>query len=178
MLKNWILSLTAIFTGLISTQFSGCASGGYKWTRAYSQWVNSTHIVLRIVLYILTSVVYVVTLIVDAVIFNTMDFWNGTVSKGTYEFKEGDKTYVVTHDIQNGLRSSLIKIHQANKQINTFEIRETAQNEIELYKDGQLQAKGTDLNSLPQIVVFKNDGKSIDSKTYLFTQFSSKFAIR
>jgi len=178
MLKNWILSLTAIFTGLIASQFSGCASGGYKWTRAYSQWVNSTHIVLRILIYLLTGVVYYVALIVDLVIFNTMDFWNGRISKGTYEFKEGDKTYVVTHDIQNGLRNSIIKIHQSNGQIKTLEIRETSQNEIELYQDGRLQAKGTDLNSLPQIVVYKADGKTIDSQTYLFTQFSWKFAIR
>ena len=72
---------------------AGCASGGFKLTRQYARWVNSQNIILRIVIYILTSVVFAVTMLIDFVIFNTLDFWNGTVAAGSYEFKDGDKLF-------------------------------------------------------------------------------------
>lgn len=172
MFKKWVLSIVSVWVALIATQFSGCASGGYKLTRKYSQWVNSNHIIIRVIVFLVTMPLYGILLLIDAVIFNTIDFWTGTVAKGTYEFNKGDKTYVVTHDIKDGLRNSLIKITNADKTQNTIEIRETATHEIEMYRDGQIQAKASSLNALPLITQYKEDGKTIASQDYIFTQFS------
>jgi hypothetical protein len=177
MQKKVLLILVSIWTALVASQFSGCASGGFKWTRTYARWVNSNHIVLRIVLYVLTSVVFAVTLLFDMVIFNTLDFWNGTVAKGTYEFKDGDKTYVVTHDIQNGLRSSFIKITDNHNSVQTVEIRENSNREIEFYQNGTLQAKGVNLSTLPKVVIYNLDGKTVASESFILDQFS-KLALK
>ena len=88
MKKLWVkplLCVTALSVAMLAT--AGCASGGFKLTREYARWVNSKNIILRIILYILTAVVFAVTMLIDLVVFNTMDFWNGTVSQGDYKFK-------------------------------------------------------------------------------------------
>lgn len=59
----------AVWSAVLAT---GCASGGFKLTRQYAQFVNRQQLILRIVLYILTSIVFAATLLIDAVIFNTM----------------------------------------------------------------------------------------------------------
>src|SRR5688572_8030721 len=98
-LSFFFLSSIACFTMALT---SGCASGGFKLTRQYARWVNSQNIILRIVLYILTFIVFAVTLLIDAVVFNTIDFWEGKVSEGTYDFKDGDKVYQVRHEFLPG----------------------------------------------------------------------------
>src|SRR5690606_10112033 len=100
---------------------------GFKITRQYARFVNSQMIVLRIILYILTSIVFAVTLLVDMVVFNTIDFWNGTVSQGDYEFKDGGKTYHARHEIlPSKLKQSTIKISDENgKHLQEVVLRET-----------------------------------------------------
>lgn len=143
---------------------TGCASGGFSLTRQYARWVNSQHIVIRIILYLLTSVVFAVTLLVDVVIFNTMDFWQGRVSQGIYEFSGEGKTFHVEHKIHPGssLKESLIKVADLEgKLLQEVRLQELVSGEIEMYVDGILRAKASDLNSLPQVAHFDVSGKTV-----------------
>lgn len=149
---------------------TGCASGGFKLTRQYARWVNSQQLILRIVLYILTSVVFAVTLLVDAVVFNTIDFWEGRVSAGDFKFKEGGKTYHVKHEFQTGtkLKRSSIRVTDANDSLlQEIVLNETASEEIELYVDGKLRTRVRDLNSIPVASIFDRDGNLIDNSHIL-----------
>lgn len=146
---------------------SGCASGGFKLTRQYAGWVNSQNIILRIILYILTMVVFGVTLLIDAVVFNTMDFWEGRVSQGNFNFKEGDKTYQVLHETipDSQLRRSTIQIFGSdNRQIQLVVLQETPKNEIELYVDGVLRTKVANISAIPVASLFDAKGKLVEQK--------------
>ena len=83
-----VMILTFAVTGLNS----GCASGGFQLTRSFAGWVNSQNVVLRVILYILTAVIFAVTLLIDLLINNTIDFWDGKVSAGTYNFSKDEET--------------------------------------------------------------------------------------
>ncbi len=147
---------------------SGCASGGFKLTRQYAGWVNSQSTILRVVLYILTIPVYAVTMLVDMIYFNTMDFWEGRVSEGTYKFKDAEKTYVVKHEYMPGtrLRRSTIHINGSDeKRIQEIVLNETASGEIEMFIDGNVRARGRNLLSTPTVSVFDQKGKLLEDKT-------------
>jgi hypothetical protein len=140
-------------------------SGGFKLTRQYAGWVNSQHLVIRVVLYILTMVVYGVTLLVDAVVFNTQDFWEGRVSAGTYEFKDGAKTYHVRHEHIPGLRlrRSTIRVHDPKQAtVQEFVVAETATSDVELYVNGKLRKRAHGVSEAPVISTFDQHGRLID----------------
>lgn len=150
---------------------TGCVSGGFKLTRQYASWVNSNHIVIRIILYILTSIVFFVTLVVDAVVFNTMDFWEGKVSQGTYEFTEGEKTFVVQHQIlpDTHLRQSKIKVlDKLGSLEQTLVISESNTGRIELHVDGKLRTQVTDISTFPMLTLFNADGEVTENHALLF----------
>ena len=143
---------------------SGCASGGYKLTRQYARFVNSQNIIVRIVLYILTSVVFFVTLLVDVVINNTIDFWQGRVSAGSYDFKDGEKTYHVRHEVLPGskLKSSTIKILDKNNvQIQEVALKETSFGEIEIFVDGKIRGRVHGIDDIPVASIFDSNGKIV-----------------
>lgn len=145
---------------------TGCASGGFKLTRQYARFINSKNIILRIVLYIFTSVVFAITMLIDMVIFNTLDFWQGRVSANTYEFQQNGKTFIVKHEIlPSNLKRSTIEVKDGTQKIlQTVVLAETAQNEIELYVDSVLRTKVDNITELPQISSFDSYGKLIEKK--------------
>jgi Domain of unknown function (DUF3332) len=150
---------------------TGCASGGFKITRDFAGWVNTKHIVLRCILYILTLPVFAVLMLIDLVIFNTIDFWEGRVSQGTYEFKDGDKTYFVKHEILPGsrLKRSTIQLVGANgQQIQESLLRETLTGEIEYLVDGKLRSRVSNISSLPIATIFDSNEKLLEEKALLF----------
>lgn len=154
----YLTSLAACSVMALST---GCASGGFKLTREYARWVNGQNIILRIVLYILTSIVFAVTLLIDMVLFNTMDFWQGKVSKGDYQFKEEGRTYNVKHEFLNGTQrkqSTIAILDEKSSLLQTVVLTETEKGEIELYVDGKLRTRVTDINTLPVASFFRVDG--------------------
>lgn len=141
-----LLILTAAWSALLTT--AGCASGGYKLTRQYAGFVNRQPLILRIVLYILTSIVFAATLLIDSVIFNTMDFWEGRVSQGTFEFQKDGKSYVAQHSYLPGtrLRQSHIQVFQTGgKMIQDVVLRETTDHAVEVFVDGRLIERVTEL---------------------------------
>lgn len=143
---------------------TGCASGGYKLTRQYAGWINSQNIIIRIVLYILTSVVFFVTLLIDVVINNTMDFWEGRVSAGDFEFKEGGKTYQVRHEFIEGtqLKRSTIRITEsAASTEHVLVLNETPSGEIELFIDGKLRTRVSGISAIPVASTFDDNGHLI-----------------
>ena len=140
---------------------SGCASGGFKLTRKYAGFVNKQNIILRIVLYILTGVVFAVTLLIDMVVFNTMDFWDGRVSQGTYHFQKEGMQYAVHHRyVEGGLRESHIEVLDAHKKkVQDVLLKELPDSQIEIYINGHLRARVSDISSLPQVSVFDSRGQ-------------------
>lgn len=163
--------LASFAASLVLALTSGCASGGFKLTRQYAGWVNSQTLILRIVLYLLTFVVFLVTLVIDAVVFNTMDFWEGKVSQGTYDFKDGDKTYQVHHEFQPGthLRRSTIRIRDVRQTLlQEVVLSETATGEIELFVDGRKRASAQDLTTLPVVAVFDEKGNRVEKRPLWF----------
>ncbi len=172
---HWLKIVFCIFATALAT---GCASGGFKLTRQYARFVNGQNIIVRIVLYILTSIVFAVTMLVDMVIFNTMDFWQGRVSQGTYEFTEKDKLFHVRHEIQpiNGLKQSTIHIYDKSKTLlQVVQIKQTAAQKIELFVDGQLRSQVRDIHSLPIATVFDGNGISLGDRL-VFTEPSLQLA--
>jgi hypothetical protein len=158
--KKITLVLAGLLTAMVAGLTTGCASGGYKLTRQYAGWVNKQNIVLRIVLYLLTSVVFAVTLLIDAVIFNTMDFWEGRVSQGTFEYSEDGKVYKAQHKLnEGGLRSSQIEVWQNEKLLHTISLIETPEHKIQLLENGILKTEVDNIDSLPRISHFSKDGQ-------------------
>lgn len=167
--KKSLLVYTALSVAILFT--AGCASGGFKLTRQYARWVNSQNIILRIVLYILTAVVFAVTLLIDMVIFNTMDFWNGTVSQGDYHFKGEDKVYHVKHEILPGtlLKRSTINIFgKDDKKIQKVVLNETLTGEIEMYVDDKIRARVKNISSLPVVSVYNKAGQFLENQILRF----------
>lgn len=156
----------AIGAGFSTT---GCASGGYKLTRQYARFVNSQNIIIRIVLYIFTSIVFFATLLVDAVVFNTMDFWNGTVSQGTHEFIQDDKKFFVNHEIdsQNFKKSTIQIASLDGKHLQEVVLRQVSKTEIEVIVDGQLRSRISDINSFPIAKHFDAKGSLVSENSVL-----------
>ena len=173
MQRYWSKSLFYIGSLLacsIMALTTGCVSGGFKLTRQYARWVNSQNIIIRIILYILTSVVFAVTLLVDSVIFNTMDFWEGKVSEGKYEFKEGEKTYQVHHEIQPGtrLKRSTIKVVSPDQSLlQHIVLNETLTGEVEMMVDGKLRGRVQNMTSIPVATLFDEKGNVVEEKVLL-----------
>lgn len=142
---------------------TGCASGGYKLTRQYAQWVNSNPVILRVILYIFTSFVFAITLLIDAVFFNTMDFWEGRVSAGDYQFKDGKRTFQVRHEYTGDhLRRSTIQVSEEGKVAQEVIIRETDSHEVELFVDGTLRSRVRGISELvPVASVFDAKGNFV-----------------
>lgn len=157
----YVASLAACSMMALST---GCVSGGFKLTREYARWVNSKNIIIRIVLYLLTGIVFAVTLLIDMVLFNTIDFWEGKVSAGDYQFKDQDKTYVVKHEFLNGTDRKQSTIHiynQENALLQKVVLTQNTAGEIELYVDGKLKTRVSDIDSLPVASYFNDEGKIV-----------------
>ncbi len=173
MQRYWSKTLFYIGSFLACTIMAitaGCASGGFKLTRKYASWVNSNNIIIRIVLYILTSVVFAVTMLIDMVIFNTIDFWEGKVSGGKYEFKDGEKLYQVHHEIQpgTGLKKSTIKVLNPDQTvIQHVVLNETTTGLIEMTVDGKLRSRVQNITSIPVATMFDESGKVMEEKVLL-----------
>lgn len=162
--KNTIL-FAALSSTLLMSFVTGCASGGYKLTREYSGWVNKQNVIVRVILYILTLPVYGVTLIVDAVIFNTLDFWDGRVSQGAYQFNKGGQNYFVQHakDAETGLKRSRIEINKQSSHKQIIVLQETPTHEVELFVDGILRGKSSQLSNETLFSLYNSEGKKIET---------------
>jgi hypothetical protein len=150
---------------------TGCASGGFQLTRQYAGFVNKQQILIRIILYILTGVVFAVTMLADLVIFNTMDFWEGRVSQGTYEFDKDGRTFQVHHEVLplNSLKRSTIQIFgKSHVPLQVIVLQETLKGEIEMSVDGLVRARVRDIQSLPTVSIFDSKGTSVEEKVVLF----------
>lgn len=165
--------VTSILASLIMAVNSGCASGGYKLTRQLAGWLNKQMIVVRVVLYILGAFVFGITMLIDVVIFNTIDFWEGKVSAHSFEKQEGDRTYFVKHEYQPGtqLRQSSITVTEKEFRQDIV-LKETPNSEIELYVDGQLKSRVSDIHSLPVAKMFNEKGQIVEEKA-IWTSFSA-----
>lgn len=168
--KKSLLVYTALSVAILFT--AGCASGGFKITRQYARFVNSQNIILRIILYILTAVVFAVTMLIDMVIFNTMDFWNGTVSQGDYQFKGENKTYHVKHEIVPGtlLKRSTIQVFGEDEKtkIQKVVLNETPSGEIEMFVDDKIRARVKNISSLPVVSVYNQAGQFLENQVLRF----------
>lgn len=146
---------------------TGCASGGFKLTRTYAQFVNSQNIIIRIILYILTGIVFAVTILIDLVINNTMDFWDGRVSAGDYQFKQDGKTYLAHHELLpgSGLRKSTIRVlDDKDHQLQEVVLSETSAGDIEVRVDGRLRGRVHGISEIPIASIYGSDGSWIEDR--------------
>lgn len=152
---------------------TGCASGGFKLTRQLAGWVNSQQIIIRIIIYILVgAIAFGVTMLIDLVVFNTMDFWEGRVSQGDYLFKQGERQYHVKHEIlpESQLRRSTIVIKDLDgKTLETQVIAENAAGEIEMSVNGVKKVAVRDIKALPTAQFFNERGEVASEKNVLAT---------
>ena len=168
--------LGAFIACAIMSMATGCASGGCKLTRTYAQFVNSQNIIIRIILYILTSIVFAVTRLIDLVINTTMDFWDGRVSAGDYQFKQDGKTYQAHHEfLPGGLRKSTIRVlDDQNRQLQEVVLSETAKGDIEVRVDGRLRGRVHGISEVPIASVYGNDGTWVEDRVLPIGTFTAQ----
>lgn len=169
---NFLFYVSSLIACSVMAMTSGCASGGFKLTREYAGWVNRQNLILRIVLYILTSVVFFVTLLIDTVVFNTIDFWEGRVSAGDFEFKDGSKTFYVKHEFMpnSNLRRSTIHITDADKKVlQDIVMAETVAGDIEVFVDGKLRTRVKGISEFPVASIFDEKGVMVKETAILLT---------
>lgn len=162
--------LAALTASLLLCFTTGCASGGFKLTRQYAGFVNQQSLIIRIILYILTAVVFAVTMLIDMVIFNTMDFWEGRTAAGDYKFEQGEKTFQVRHEFQSDgkLRRSTVQVQDLNGTLlQTVVLNETAKGEIEVFVDNQLRTKVHSISELPMASIYDANGKLVQETALL-----------
>lgn len=166
-LSQLFMKSAMIWSCLVLGLTTGCASGGFKLTREYARFVNSKSLILRIILYIFTSIVFAITLLIDMVIFNTIDFWEGKVSQGDYEFKKEGKTYFARHEVLSGtgLKRSTIKVSDVKGQLlQEVVLMETEKGEIDFYVDGQLRTRVKNIHAAPVAWIYDSQGRSLGSQ--------------
>jgi hypothetical protein len=167
-LLRLVYNLGTATSCLMMTFNTGCVSGGWELTRDYSTWVNSKKVGLRVVLYILTFVVFFVTILIDVVVNNTVDFWQGRVSESTHEFHKDNKIFYVQHEImpETQLKRSTIQVKDENhKLLQTVVLLETPKKEIELIVDGTLRTKVENIDeAFPLFTSFDKNGKLLEQK--------------
>lgn len=164
-MKQMKMSLMILAASLAAFT-SGCASGGFQLTREYAGFVNRQHVVLRVVLYILTSIIFGVTLLIDLVVNNTMDFWDGRVSQGTYSFSQDERSYVAQHEIgADGRKTSHIEVFAKDKsKLQDVVLKQTAQMDIEVFIDGQLKGRVSNISELPRVTMYNRHGAGTQSR--------------
>lgn len=133
----------------------GCASGGYKLTRQFAGFVNKQDTIIRIIVYIVTIPVFAITLLVDSVIFNTMDFWEGRVSANDYSFDQDGKHYLVQHYYDGKLRNTKITITDKAK-VNTLRLSETKAGQVEVYENGLLKQTVSSISDVKTLTAADN----------------------
>jgi hypothetical protein len=159
--------LSAFAACAVMSLTTGCASGGFKLTRQYAQFVNSQKVVVRVILYILTFVVFAATVLIDMVVLNTMDFWQGKVSAGDYNFQGGDKTYQVRHEFQPGTqlhRSTIQILNKDRKLLQKVVLAETAGGEIEVTIDGRRRGRVHGLSDIPIASLYDKNGQWVEDR--------------
>lgn len=165
--KRPLSYMSALAAGTVMSLSTGCASGGFKLTRQYAGFVNRQMIILRIILYIFTYIVFAVTMLIDLVIFNTMDFWEGRVSAGDYQFKDVEKVYQARHEILPGsdLKRSTIKVfNHEDKLLQEVVLQEAETGEIEVLIDGQLRSRVRGISEVPIASIYGKLGEWIEDR--------------
>jgi hypothetical protein len=139
---------------------TGCASGGYKLTRAYARFINSKPLLLRIVLYIFIGIFFVVTELLDALIFNTVDFWSGKVSANQHRFEKDGNVIEVAHS-RSPLRQSVFDISERSGKKTRVELREVADQKVDVYVNGTRKARLDSIDeAMSSLTMFGRDGVS------------------
>jgi len=111
-----------------------------------------------------------------------MDFWQGRVSSGTFDFKDADKTYHVLHETLPGthLKRSTITITSPAEPIKVIVLNETPAGEIELSIDGRIHTRVRDISSIPMASSYNEKGVLVEEKALLFAMpiAAAKFLVR
>ena len=159
--KRVLVATLAVLTAFTTA----CASGGYRLTRRYSSFVNHQNVVLRVIVYILTFPVFGVTLLIDGVINNTVDFWEGRVAQGTFRYESGGRTFVAQHATgADSLKSSHIETFGADHvKLQDVGLTQTSATNIEVWVDGVFKHRVSDIHAMPQLASFTGQGQTTRS---------------
>ncbi len=165
------LKLTSFVLVALAGTFAlqSCLSGGWKVTRIVAKWNNSMGVLPRILIYIAFFIlqVYTVTALIDSIVFNTIDFWNGTVTGMNKQYKKNGMDVAVSHS-RTPLRQSIITTSKGDQVISVVQISELASGKIALTINGVLRGEVNSIHDIdPSLTLFKEDGKTLLlSKTF------------
>ncbi|MGE4231838.1 MAG: DUF3332 family protein [Bacteriovoracia bacterium] len=140
-MKRYLRTIAVIL--LLTIQpiaFQGCAAGNWNLIRKVANWNLKMSILPRVLVYIILVIipVYAVTALLDAVIFNTIEFWTGSaVIRADHKVfeKDGDKVEIV--NTVDPLKKSKITTTHKDGSIQVVEMIETPRGTIEIFMDGK-----------------------------------------
>jgi hypothetical protein len=157
----WVVAFRLLAATMAFNILAGC-SGGYMLSRTFAKWLNAKGIVLRVLLWLFVWPVYLLAVITDEVVLNTIDFWTGRVTSDNTKFFEKDGVRVQVVHSRNPLRRSVFTIDTKNGDHSVIELRETVIGSIEVYRDGLKRNEVKDIESaLPTFVGYQADGRSV-----------------
>lgn len=144
-IRTWAILLILCFSNI---GLSGCAAGNFSLTRSVGRWNRKFTEIPRVLIYIAFVIipVYPIAMLVDLVVTNTIDFWQGGSASAMNNtiYKDGYKIKIA-HSA-DPLRKSIMQSYDKNeKLVSTVELRETEQHTIEVYLDG---VKKSEVNSI------------------------------
>lgn len=166
--KSRLVTFTLLaLAGTMTLQ--SCLSGGWKVTRMVAKWNNSLTIIPRILIYVAFFIiqVYTITALIDSIVFNTIDFWTGTVSAMNYKYQKDGNDVAVEHS-RFPLRRSVITTSKDGVVKSVVEIKELESGKIALVVNGVLRGEFNNIRDVePSLVLYKEDGKTqLLSKTF------------
>lgn len=120
---------------------SSCSTGSYSATRAYSRWIISQGIVLRVLLYLVIGWVTLFTELADVLVLNTIDFWSGKSNMLPDQSFERDGFQVSARHEMLPLKKSTYRItSKTDGSTRTIVFQETSNHGVEVIQDEKVMA--------------------------------------
>ncbi|MBL8994902.1 MAG: DUF3332 family protein [Spirochaetia bacterium] len=159
--KSRLVTFTLLaLAGTMTLQ--SCLSGGWKITRMVAKWNNGFAVFPRILIYIAFFLlqVYTITSLIDGIVFNTIDFWNGTISAMNYKYQKDGMDVAVVHS-RFPLRRSVITTSKGDVVKSVVEVNELENGKIALVINGVLRGEFKNIQDVdPTLVLYKEDSKT------------------
>ncbi|MEW6055997.1 MAG: DUF3332 family protein [Bdellovibrionota bacterium] len=165
--RNSVRSLCVLLVlGLFGLSFSGCAGGNFNLVRSVAKWNLRMSLLPRVIVYLAFIIipVYPIALLLDAILFNTIEFWTGkpVLTAKNQKFEKDGVTVEIAHFL-DPLRRTVITSTMKDGSRSLTELRETEGKSIEIYVD---QIKRGEVQNIDQaiatVLTFKDDGLSLE----------------
>jgi hypothetical protein len=151
-----------LVAALVALTFSSsaCVSGGFRWTRSVARYVNSNSVLPRVLLWAAFVIlpVYLLAFLFDVILWNTLDFWSGSVSAQNTTFEQDGAKIEVAHSA-NPLKKTVITVIAKDGKRTVSELRETERHSIEVLVDGVKKGEVESVtDAISSIALYRPDG--------------------